>query len=116
MLPIIKKIDEGKFLEILQIYDRNYYYAKNDGRRIALFKVPNKSETSLKIKNMSFHVPKSQLNILFTFEISIKMRNGSKTEEIDMHVECRYSHGQFKGIPEAKLYCKDNLSKLYELI
>lgn len=111
-----KNINSYRFLEILQIFDNDYYYAKNDGKKISLYKVPKKSDCVLSIKEMHFTVPKSQLNVFFTFEISIKIKSDVKSEEIIMHVECRYSHGQFKGIPEAKLYCKDDLSKLYLLM
>lgn len=60
---------------------------------------------------MEIKVPKSQLNVYFTFEIS----NSNGLNSIIFRVECRYSHGQFKGVPEAKLYYTDNINQLKNL-
>lgn len=105
--------DLSGFLDILQIYEKEYYYAKSESLNPRVYLVPKSEDCIVKIINIEISVPRSQLNILFHFEITIEDNRGN---EIKMHVECRYSHGQFNGVPEAKLYCKDDLSKLYRLI
>lgn len=110
------RIDSNKILEILQIYDRNYYYAKVKNGKPHIYFVPSKSQMEIIKVVYNFKVPKSQLNLLFEFYVKVKLSNSIKDESIKMHVECRYSHGQLNGIPEAKLYCKDELDKLYEKI
>lgn len=108
--------DTGKILEILQIYEKEYYYGKCVDGKPLLFKVLSNDKCEIISLEIDFKVPRSQLNVLFIFEIVIRFNGHSKKDAIKMHVECRYSHGQLNGIPEAKLYCKDNLEKLYEVI
>lgn len=103
-----------KILELLQIYEKPYYYGKSFGEPI-LYEVPANSDFNVELKNVEIKVPRSQLNIYFTFNIS----NINGKNKFEFKVECRYSHGQFKGIPEAKLYYTDNvnhLKNLYKLI
>jgi len=107
-------LNSNKILELLQIYDECYYYGKSYGT-VHLYKVPSNRECRVKLLNIEIKVPKSQLNVYFTFEIS----NNNQLNPIIFRVECRYSHGQFKGIPEAKLYYTDNenhLRNLYTVI
>lgn len=106
--------DKGKILEILQIYKNEYYFGKSLNKVPKLFKVPSKDKCDISSLTVNYKVPKSQLNVLFTFEVIISLNGSDKNSKIEMHVECRYSHGQFNGIPEAKLYCKDSLDKLYQ--
>ena len=94
-------------LELLQIYDESYYYGKSFGEA-QLYQVPSNKECKIKLINIEIKVPKSQLNVYFTFELS----NANYSNTVVFRVECRYSHGQFKGIPEAKLYYTDNLNHL----
>jgi len=108
--------DTDKILEILQVYEQGYYYGKCAGGNPILFRVPSNDKCEIISLEIDYKVPKSQLNVLFTFDIAIRFNGHHKKDIIKMHVECRYSHGQFNGIPEAKLYCKDNLEKLYESI
>lgn len=105
-------VNKYKILALLQIYADNYFYGKCISRKPQLFKVPNIKECIVEITNIEYSVPKSQLNLIVTFDVRIH----DEQNEIVMRVECRYSHGQFKGIPEAKLYCKDDLKKLYTLL
>lgn len=100
-------------MEILQIYEDEYYFGKCLNEIPYLFKVPSKDKCDIISLTIDYNVPKSQLNVLFTFEVVIRLNGHGKNNTIKMHVECRYSHGQFNGIPEAKLYCKDSLDKLY---
>lgn len=106
--------DKDKILEILQIYKNEYYFGKSLNKVPKLFKVPSKDKCDIASLTVNYKVPKSQLNVLFTFEVIISLNGSDKNSKIEMHVECRYSHGQFNGIPEAKLYCKDSLDKLYQ--
>ncbi|MDH3269132.1 MAG: hypothetical protein OEM46_09800 [Ignavibacteria bacterium] len=101
-------------MELFQIYDDTYYYGKSFGDA-HLYQVPSNKECKVKLINIEIKVPRSQLNVYFTFEIS----NNNGSNAVVFRVECRYSHGQFKGIPEAKLYYTDNinhLQKLYKII
>jgi hypothetical protein len=105
-----------KLLEILQIYEDVYYFGKCLNGIPNLFKVPSKDKCDIISLTIDFNVPKSQLNVLFTFEVVVRLNGHGKNNTIEMHAECRYSHGQFNGIPEAKLYCKDRLDKLYHKV
>ncbi len=98
----------------MQIFDLPYYYGKSYGA-LHLYEVPSNSECEVKLIDVEIKVPQSQLNVYFTFEISNKVF----CNNVVFRVECRYSHGQFKGIPEAKLYYTDNknhLQNLYKVI
>ncbi len=103
-------INLNAILELFQIYDKPYYFGKSYGK-IFLYKVPSNTECKVKLVDMEIKVPKSQLNVYFTFEIS----NSNGLNSIIFRVECRYSHGQFKGVPEAKLYYTDNINQLKNL-
>lgn len=105
-----KKLNENKILELFQIYEDVYYYGKCFGDP-QLYLVPSNKECGVKLIGIETKVPKSQLNVYFTFEIS----NGTVVNTIVFRVECRYSHGQFKGIPEAKLYYTDNVNHLQNI-
>lgn len=98
----------------LQIYDTSYYYAKSTSKNTYLFYVPSISEymNTIKVKSIVSSVPISQLNILTT------IINESTGKEILLRNECRFSHGQFNGTPEAKMYydAASDLSVLYDTI
>lgn len=107
-------LNSNNILELFQIYDKPYYYGKSY-KEIHLYQVPSNNECKVKLISIEIKVPKSQLNVYFTFEIS----NCNGSNSIIFRVECRYSHGQFKGIPEAKLFYTDNifhLKNLYKVI
>lgn len=59
-----------------------------------------------------YEVPGSQLNIITTF------KNKSTGKILEFRNECRFSHGQFNGTPEAKMYVAKNtsLTNLYETL
>jgi len=103
-------LNSNKILELFQIYDIAYYYGKSFGD-IHLYQVPSNDECIVRLINIEIKVPQSQLNVYFTFEI----KNSTGSNAIVFRVECRYSHGQFKGIPEAKLYYTDNINHLKNL-
>ena len=80
-----------------------YYYAKTTDKFIEIFKVPslNTFKKNISIKDIQYSVPSSQLNIITTIQ------NKTSKQEIEFRNELRYSHGQFNGTPEAKLYIKE---------
>lgn len=100
-------LDSNKLLELFQIYDNSYYYGKSAGT-VHLYKVPNNSECKIELVDIKIEVPKSQLNVYFNFKIS----NSNGSNNVIFRVECRYSHGQLKGVPEAKLYYTDDVNHL----
>ncbi len=100
-------LNSNKLLELLQIYDAPYYYGKNSGI-VQIYEVPSNKECKIKLIDIEIKVPKSQLNVYFKFKIS----NNMGSNNVEFRVECRYSHGQLKGVPEAKLYYTDNVNHL----
>lgn len=103
-------LNAAEILELFQIYDDTYYYGKSFGET-HLYQVPSNKECKVNLVDIEIKVPKSQLNVYFTFKLS----NSNGSNVVVFRVECRYSHGQFKGIPEAKLYYTDNVSHLQNL-
>jgi len=103
-------LNNNQLLELFQIYDDPYYYGKSFGKT-HLYQVPSNKECKISLKEIEIKVPQSQLNVYFTFEIS----NSNGSNVVVFRVECRYSHGQLKGIPEAKLYYTDNVNHLQNL-
>jgi len=108
-----EKTSPQSLLRFFRIIDKEYYYAKTTNNSLAIYKVPPAQEASkhIVINNISFEVPKSQLN--FYTEI-LNIKNGNK---IVFRNELRYSHGQFNGTPEAKCYIDkkfQDLSIMYE--
>lgn len=97
---------------LFRIFEKPYYYAKvsND---IEVYRVPSRKEFSSKIQinNINYSIPASQLNICTTIQ------NLDTKETLTLRNELRYSHGQFNGTPEAKMYIdKGSLLIAYELI
>ena len=103
-------LDKNKLLELLQIYNETYYYGKSFGKT-HLYQVPSNKECKIALIKTKIKVPESQLNVHFTFEIS----NANGINKIVFEVQCRYSHGQLNGIPEAKLYYTDTINHLQNL-
>lgn len=103
-------LDTDKLLEIFQIYDESYYYGKSSGKA-HIYEVPSNKDCKMELVDVEIKVPQSQLNVYFTFKIT----NDNSLNNIVFRVECRYSHGQLKGFPEAKLYYTDNFNHLQDL-
>jgi len=84
----------------LRIHDKEYYYAKVTQQSVELYRVPSidNYRSNIVIDSIIGSVPKSQVNIITVF------RNISSNETISIRNECRFSHGQFNGTPEAKMY------------
>lgn len=97
---------------LLQIYDDEYYYAKTTGAGVQIYKVPSKSDFNkvVKIGLIKVSVPKSQLNLL------TEIKNIDTGKSLILRNEIRFSHGQFNGTPEAKMYYEGSLENIYEKI
>jgi len=96
---------------LLQIYPSEYYYAKSNSSEMNIFKVPSSSdfEQIISISSITYDVPASQLNIITT------LHNDVSGKYLHIRNECRFSHGQFNGTPEAKMYYgrNEDLSTIY---
>lgn len=86
--------------DFFQIYLNEYYYAKTTSSETTILKVPAKSDFSsaIEFQGCTYDVPASQLNIISTF------KNIQTGKALQFRNECRFSHGQFNGTPEAKMY------------
>lgn len=111
---INNNFDSVYIYDFLQIYDFEYYYAKTTATETTILRVPSIKDFNSNIEFVScdYDVPDSQLNIISTF------RNKNTGKEISFRNECRFSHGQFNGTPEAKMYVVRNspLTELYNPI
>lgn len=115
---LVKQIQANLTLDniamFLQVYDFEYYYAKSDNLSTNLLKVPSLSNfnSTFEISDIHYSIPSSQLNI----ETTIKNLVTKKT--LTLRNECRFSHGQLNGTPEAKMYYSSDsdLSVIYECL
>ena len=84
----------------LRIHNFEYYYAKTTAVGIEIYKVPSlKSfQNDIIIESIVSSVPDKQANILTT------IKNKKTGKSLVIRNECRFSHGQFNGTPEAKMY------------
>lgn len=82
----------------LRIHTNEYYYAKTTNSSVEIFKVPAKSSfgNDIVIESIKASVPDTQANILTT------IKNKKTGNRLVLRNECRFSHGQFNGTPEAK--------------
>ncbi len=104
-------IDTSKFLRFFRLEDVEYYYAKVVSGKKELYRVPKMVDVvnNIRINSIKADIPKSQLNII------TKLKNSDNGKSISFRNELRYSHGQFNGTPEAKLYIEGgDLSIVYE--
>lgn len=95
-----------------QIYPEEYYYAKTTRTETTILKVPSRDDfrSVIEFQGCRYEVPSSQLNIISRFQ------NTKTKKTLEFRNECRFSHGQFNGTPEAKMYVvRDTpLTDLYE--
>ena len=100
--------------DFFQIYNSEYYYAKTTTSGISILRVPSRNDFAKDISFLgaTYSAPVSQLNIMSTF------KNIKTNKEITFRNECRFSHGQFNGTPEAKMYITNDsdLTDIYETI
>jgi hypothetical protein len=92
--------------EFFRIYLKEYYYAKTTTNETTILKIPKRDDFNsvIEFKGCRYEVPRSQLNIISTFQ------NKSTGKILEFRNECRFSHGQFNGTPEAKMYVTNNTS------
>lgn len=113
-LNITQNYSERNLYKFLQIYPFEYYYAKTTSKELSVYKIPSISEFNkhISFEECHYEVPESQLNIITTLK---NLRTNCK---LTFRNECRFSHGQFNGSPEAKMYIRKNtpLSEIYEQI
>lgn len=98
----------GSLARFLRIHPFAYYYAKTTEEGIQVYRVPALQEFSkeIEIQSITASVPDTQANILTT------IRNRSSGRQLQLRNECRFSHGQFNGTPEAKMYYQQGGSLL----
>ncbi len=98
----------------LRVHEDSYYYAKSTNAGVKIYKVPSIKdfEKVFLIEDVTYRVPESQINILTT------VKNKITGEFLVLRNEIRFSHGQFNGTPEAKMYYdrKSNLETIYEKV
>ena len=98
----------------LRIHNSEYYYAKTTSTKVEIFKVPSLASfgSDIVIESIKSSVPNTQANILTT------IKNNKTGKKLVLRNECRFSHGQFNGTPEAKMYYEydGSLLVIYESI
>jgi hypothetical protein len=101
-----KSLTQTNLKILLQILPETYYFAKTTQQQQFIYKVPSFQEFNslIHIKNINYSVPRSQLNIMTEIE------NKSTGNILTLRNELRYSHGQFNGTPEAKMYYNEKNS------
>lgn len=100
LLAFIKKfLTPANLARLFRLSEATYYYAKVVDKKAQIYQVPTISEfkNNFEVKDVSYSVPKSQLNL----HTVIRSSSG---QEISFRNEIRFSHGQFNGTPEAKMY------------
>ena len=98
----------------LRIHRCEYYYAKTTAAGTEIFKIPSLASfgNEIVIESIVGSVPDKQANILTT------VKNRKTGKKLILRNECRFSHGQFNGTPEAKMYYEygGSLEVIYEPI
>ena len=76
--------------------------------QVEIFKIPAAKffTDNIVVDSIKASVPESQANILTT------IRNTATNKTLTFRNECRFSHGQFNGTPEAKLYYENDMDTL----
>ena len=91
-----------------------YPISKTTNAGVEIYKVPSQKNylNTIRIEKIEGSVPNSQANILTTI---VNNKNNTK---LVLRNECRFSHGQFNGTPEAKMYYErgGSLLVIYEKI
>ncbi len=106
--------DPTSLYHFFQIHPFEYYYAKTTAQETTILRVPSTDTfgQTIQLKECRYEAPISQLNIISTFE------NTATHKVLEFRNECRFSHGQFNGTPEAKMYVRrdTSLAELYDPI
>lgn len=108
---IVEHLSSENLKRLLQVCPNEYFYAKSTAHEVTVLRVPSEADfkTEIRVKSVKPSVPESQLNIITTLENTIT----GKT--LSLRNECRFSHGQFNGTPESKMYYErgGDLSVIY---
>ncbi len=109
---VMQNLCQNGLQRLLQVRNFEYYYAKSTQHETTVLRVPSVADfaNEITIKSVDYSVPVSQLNIITTIE------NTKTGNELRIRNECRFSHGQFNGTPEAKMYYNGDLTIIYEEI
>lgn len=97
----------------LRFHEHSYYYAKVSNGSCHLYFVDSEKNFTNDIRIISIcpSVPSHQANIITT------IKNIKNNKILVLRNELRFSHGQFNGTPEAKLYIADgDLLSIYKEI
>ena len=107
-------LNTSNLARLLQLRKYEYFYAKSTGNELKVLRVPSIYDYSeeIVVYRIEYSVPASQLNIITT------IKNTVTGNTFEIRNECRFSHGQFNGTPEAKMYYGRNgdLSIIYTSI
>ena len=98
---------------LLRLYPQTYYYAKSNSHELKVLKVPSidEAQESFAIEDIRSESNNTQVNII------TRIRNTDTNNAVEFRNEVRFSHGQFNGTPEAKMYQKSgNLTAAYKRI
>lgn len=107
-------LDPKGLMRFLRIHENEYFYGKSTSFGSEIYKVPSSEnfEHNIKVTEVSYGVPASQLNLHTT------IKNIKTDKELKIRNEIRYSHGQLNGTPEAKMYYgrDQDLTAIYERV
>lgn len=94
---IVKLVGENPSAGKMLAIDKGYYYGKISGEKIHVGYIPSDKDLDerVTITDVSYKSGR-QLDIIITYK-------NQRGEELQTVNEIRYSHGQFFGIPEAKM-------------
>lgn len=97
---INKNLKHENLARFLGIRSFEYYYAKSTANETTILKVPvlKNFDRFFEVESVRYSVPVSQLNI------HTRIKNRATGKVIEFRNECRFSHGQLNGTPEAKMY------------
>jgi len=95
-----ENLSHDNIARFLGVRDFEYYYAKSTVNETTVLKVPalRSFDRFFEVESVRFSVPVSQLNI------HTKVVNRASGAAVEFRNECRFSHGQLNGTPEAKMY------------
>ena len=100
LLELKKSLSAVNIARLLRLRDKTYYYCKVNHKKAEIYEVPSISQFDkvFELSELNFSVPTTQLNLLTT------IKNKETESVLSFRNELRFSHGQFNGTPEAKLY------------
>jgi len=95
-----KNLSMANIARLLRLRNNKYYYCKVNRKTAEIYEVPSISQFDkvFELSELNFSVPATQLNLLTT------IKNKKTGATLSFRNELRFSHGQFNGTPEAKLY------------